>query len=845
MAVLARAAVPWRTLTAAALASVLLGAAFDLLLSGARPGQPHASQVTAPEARSLSSLPLAAQGPVSATLGAGRAAYRVAGVAGDLRLSNPAQRLDARFRSSGVAISDGVLHVSLRLRAVGYGAALHGVRGATPRGVHNRVSYAHDGIAEWYANGPLGLEQGFTIGHAPAANAHGWLTLAMTLGGNGVAALADGGRSVVVRRGASSLRYTGLIATDATGRRLPSRLALRGGELLIGVSAHDARYPLRVDPLVQQARLTGKEQAGGSNLGQSVAISADGNTALVGGPSDEAPGEMLVGSAWVFTRSGGTWTQQGPKLRGGGRVGEGQFGISVALSADGNTALIGGINDANVGAAWVFTRSGDTWTQQGPKLTGGGEETGSGRFGKSVALSADGNTALIGGYFDAGDVGAAWVFRRSGAAWAQEGKKLTGFGESSLAQFGLSVALSADGKTALIGGPSDEGTTGEPMAGAAWVFTNGGSGWTQQGPKLTSGGAKGAGELGSGVALSADGSTALVGAPADGVAGGVRAYVRSGSTWAQQGAELKPSDATGGAGFGAAVSVSADGNTALVGGPVDADGPVGGSGPTPSGAIWEFARSGSTWAQQGSKLVGTTSESEFGAAVAFSQDARTALIGGPIDSTGGVTDAGALWVYVNPAPAPVSPPATTTTATTPSSKRRAAARAATGPLWSFAVAHTLANRQRQAHDAQAATRDDVLVHAQRRRERQAHIHSAGQRTQGERQVRRAEREEPAQAAVQAHGHVGGVVGERPRGYEQALLPGHSRAHEAQARQLHGHARRDEQRPQLAAEVAVVRDRQIAPGDGSPSGASPKWPSTIGAMSRIAHCAGSGSGSSTP
>src|SRR5207244_2614622 len=116
-----------------------------------------------------------------------------------------------------------------------------------------------------------------------------------------------------------------------------------------------------------------------------------------------APKYECVGAAWVFTRKGSTWTQQGEKLTGSGEVDRGEFGTSVALSAEGNTALIGGRCDGYgapkyecVGAAWVFTRSGSTWAQQGPKLTGGGE-IGGGEFGTSVALSADGNIALIGG----------------------------------------------------------------------------------------------------------------------------------------------------------------------------------------------------------------------------------------------------------------------------------------------------------------------------------------------------------------------------------------------------------------------------------------------------------------
>src|SRR5262249_41013414 len=160
--------------------------------------------------------------------------------------------------------------------------------------------------------------------------------------------------------------------------------------------------------------------------------------------------------------------QQGSKLTGGGAVGFGRFGYSVALSADGETALIGARYDtSDAGAAWVFTQSGSTWAQQGPKLVatghiGEGEfaHVGEGEFGGSVALSADGGTALIGGPADDDDKGAAWVFKRTGSTWAQQGAKLTGGGEAEAGRFGSSVALSEGGDTALVGGPVDDGGKG-------------------------------------------------------------------------------------------------------------------------------------------------------------------------------------------------------------------------------------------------------------------------------------------------------------------------------------------------------------------------------------------------
>jgi FG-GAP repeat len=164
-------------------------------------------------------------------------------------------------------------------------------------------------------------------------------------------------------------------------------------------------------------------------------VSADGQTAVIGAPSDNGN----IGAAWVFARSGDTCTQRGTKLTAPNDNDEGNFGASVAVSADGRTAVIGGPFDNNfAGAACVFTRSGSTWTPQGAKLTPA-DERGSGDFGKSVSLSADGSTALIGGDYDNSHAGAAWVFTRSGSTWSQQGAKLTPADESGDGLFGGSV----------------------------------------------------------------------------------------------------------------------------------------------------------------------------------------------------------------------------------------------------------------------------------------------------------------------------------------------------------------------------------------------------------------------
>ena len=322
----------------------------------------------------------------------------------------------------------------------------------------------------------------------------------------------------------------------------------------------------------------------------------------------------------MFTRSGGVWTQQGNKLVGTGAIGNAWQGSSVALSADGNTAIVGGpSDDGYVGATWVFTRSGGFWTQQGKKLVGSFANVGTfpdhPRQGASVAISADGNTVIVGGPVESNNIGAAWVFTRSGGVWTQQGNKLVGTGAVFLGDYGpggyprqagdvpaaaqgLSVALSADGNTAIVGGPFDSAFPDRYGLGAAWVFTRSGGVWTQQGNKLVGTGAvymsgvdnKDGVAQGWSVALSADGNTAVVGGPCDGnpgscyyfgqADGAAWVFTRSGGVWAQQ-EKLVGTGATGSAVQGSSVALSADGNTVIVGGLGD-DGLV--------GAAWVFAK---------------------------------------------------------------------------------------------------------------------------------------------------------------------------------------------------------------------------------------------------------------
>ena len=402
--------------------------------------------LSAGSGRSLAAMPVGLQGAASSALGAVGRRFAVSRVS-DGRLAASGGGLLSSFGRGGVTVASRVGGRALSLRAlgIGHGSRLARLGSVSPVGRGSRVAYERPGVVEWYRNGPLGVEQGFLLSRRPAAGG-GWLTISERLSGGLIArGTATGLVFAAAGGGGAVLRYEGLSAMDASGRSLPARLQLRGSRVLLRVDDARARYPVTIDPLVQQAKLTANDETGQAQFGYSVALSATGNTALIGG---RAEGSFSQGAVWVFTRSGTSWAQQGPALDG--PVGAKAFGASVALSSSGDTALIGApTGSGRAGAAWVFTRSGTTWAQQGNALTGISVSD-YGAFGESVALSGDGNTALIGAPDDANNSGFRRVFTRTGTNWTRGLKLTVG---TTKAGFGHGVALSLDGTTALISAP--------------------------------------------------------------------------------------------------------------------------------------------------------------------------------------------------------------------------------------------------------------------------------------------------------------------------------------------------------------------------------------------------------
>jgi uncharacterized protein (DUF2345 family) len=345
--------------------------------------------------------------------------------------------------------------------------------GASPRVSRNRIRYDHGSIREWYANGPLGLEQGFDLARRPAGGAAP-VTLALGVSGN-LAARLDG-RSVLFSGDGARLRYAGLAASDARGRALRSWLALRAGRLLLRVDDRGASYPVHVDPFIQQAELTASDDPG-DELGYSVAISGD--TIVAGTPYHNGD----RGAVYVFVKPASGWanaTTQTAFLTASDSAAGDFLGYSVAVSGD---TIVAGAprRHSNAGAGYVFVKPPGGWVNstQTAELTPS-DVASTSVLADSVAVSGD--TVVIGlpGY--SSGQGAAYVYVKPASGWvdATQTAELTAADGVAGDDLGSSIAFSGD--TIVAGAPRQNSTHG-----AAYVFVMPPTGWANgtQSSKLT------------------------------------------------------------------------------------------------------------------------------------------------------------------------------------------------------------------------------------------------------------------------------------------------------------------------------------------------------------------------
>jgi hypothetical protein len=589
-------------------------------------------------------LPAAARGPVAAAVASHDPRYRLTPSASGLTARNPVQGLELRFSPAGVDVRRGTGELRLALRTVGRGDAVRRLVEVAPRVVaSNRTVFHRAGLSEWYANGPLGLEQGFTLQHRPAGQ--GELTFTVGLSGSLAAAASQSGRAVTF----GSLTYRGLVVTDARGRKLPAHVRLAHGRLLIGVDDRGAAYPVRVDPFIQSAELIASDGKGGDNLGASVAVS--GNTIVAGTPFHTVGGNSYQGAVYVFTEPSGGWSTatQTAELTASDGAGGDELGWNVAVSGD--TIVAGAIQrqigtQAGQGAVYVFTEPANGWTNatETAELTAS-DGAANDNLGWSVAVNGPTITAGAPSHAvgDNDTQGAVYVFTKPAGGWtnAIQSAELSASDGASGDELGSSVAISAD---TIVAGAPQRSVGGNTDQGAVYVFAEPGGGWTNgtQTAELTASDGAAYDALGWTVAVSPD--TIAAGAPLravgnNGAQGTVYVYTKPGGGWANatQTAELTASDGAAADQLGSSVSVSGD-DTVTAGAPQRTVG-----GHAAQGTVYVFAKPGGGWtnATQTAELTASDGASgdELGSSVAIS---GTSIAAGSPRRT---INRGALYVF--------------------------------------------------------------------------------------------------------------------------------------------------------------------------------------------------------
>ena len=253
----------------------------------------------------------------------------------------------------------------------------------------------------------------------------------------------------------------------------------------------------------------------GDKFGAQLSLSSDGSVVAIGAPNNDVNGTD-AGHVRVYKNNGGTWTQIGTDMYGAA-AGD-KFGISVSISSDGSIVAIAATdtdgNSVNSSHVRVYQNNGGTWTQIGAdiatKLTG--NFTASGKSLSSLSLSSDGTVVAIGSvqdYVGVTQVDYVSIYKNNNGAWEQIGADIGG--EETRDQFGRSVSLSADGNTVAIGGPWNTPSPGNTHSGHVRIYKNSNGIWTQMGPDID--GRVTNNLLGASVSLSADGNTVAIGGP--------------------------------------------------------------------------------------------------------------------------------------------------------------------------------------------------------------------------------------------------------------------------------------------------------------------------------------------
>lgn len=371
--------------------------------------------------------------------------------------------------------------------------------------------------------------------------------------------------------------------------------------------------------------------------GSQISISEDGNTIVVGACQDDVGSNFDQGSAYVYKWDGSIWNET--QLKASDGLSEDRYGFSVSVAANGNTVIVGSWQDdvglnGNQGSVYIYRWNGSSWIET--KLVADDGAVGD-NFGLSVALSADGNTAVVGSYHDMinsnAAQGSAYIFKWNGISWDQT--KLIASDGATNDQLGFHVAISGDGNTAVAG------AIHASLTGAIYIYSWNGSSWVEK--KITASNGATGDWFGRIVSANYNGTIIATGAYHHDVSGKAAqgmAYVYKwdGTVWNES--IFTASDGSAQDYYGYSVCLSGDGNSILVGALMDDEGSN-----LNQGSAYLYRFDGSQWNE--SKIIATDGVAEdlFGYSVWISSDGYTFAVGAPARDVDGKVDQGVVYVY--------------------------------------------------------------------------------------------------------------------------------------------------------------------------------------------------------
>ena len=552
-----------------------------------------AAQAPAARSRDTGLEKLLAARAIAQTQANAAARFNIRSAGALLAAVNVEQGFRATFDPAGLELRQSAARWRMTMETTGYGCDSQQPAALTPSrpiADRNRVEYRReassgDRLTEWYVNGPLGVEQGFTLDAPPRCrrDGGGGPVIQLTVSGDLTPRVRDDGSiGFEGPRGDTGLRYDKLAVEDARGQPVPARVRVDRREVSLIVDDTDAVYPLIVDPLIfTQTKLIASDPVMTDLFGDAVAMRGD---RLVVGATTAHTIDENEGAVYVFERDEmGAWSEV-QKLWASDGDNYDYFGYAVALSED--RVIAGAQNDGIDGSAYIFVRDEmGSWSEEQKLLPS--EDWDAGDFGHSVAI--EGGTAIVGDTSaKPGNktlAGAVDVFVRDEmGVWTLQ-QALTADPVAAGDRLGASVALAGD---LLVVGATG---TGDSDTGGVFVFERDEMGvWSQQ-QVLSSGDISQYGNLGTSVAVSGD--TIIAGAVQDNElashAGAAIVWTRDEmGVWSQQ-QKLLASDGEDGDYFGR--SVALEGDVAVVGAESDDDENDG------AGALLVFTREGDAWTE--------------------------------------------------------------------------------------------------------------------------------------------------------------------------------------------------------------------------------------------------------